>query len=110
MEVTGTIIEFLEVKSGTSKAGKEWSTQSFVIDTGEEFNPELCLEVFGEEKVANLTKFNKVGDFVNVEFNVSSRAWKNPKTGVTSWFTKAGAWLIKKVDEDGVQQEGRGLR
>ena len=103
METTGTIIKMLEVKSGTSKAGKEWKTQTFVIDTNEEFNNILALEVFGEEKVNNLTKFNKVGDVVNVSFNVSSREWTNPKTGVSSYFTKADAWIIKKADENGAQ-------
>ena len=37
MEVKGKIVEFLDIESGTSKAGKEWQKQSVVIDTGEEF-------------------------------------------------------------------------
>ena len=100
MKVTGKITEMLEVQSGTSKAGKEWKTQSFVIDTSEEYNNIICFDVFGEEKVNNLGKFNKVGDLVDVEFNVSSRSWTNEKTGKTSWFTKADAWKIFKADAD----------
>lgn len=104
MEVFGRITEKLAVKSGTSKAtGKEWSTQSFVIDTGEDFNNILCVEMFGAEKIDELKKY-QVGDGVNVNVNVSSNAWTNPKTKLTNYFTKASLWKMAKVEEEGVQE------
>jgi len=56
LEITGKIEKFLEVQKGTSKAGKEWEKQSFIVKTEEEYNNLYCFEVFGDEKVANLTK------------------------------------------------------
>ena len=49
MEVTGTVLRKLELETGTSKAGKEWQKQSMVIDTGGEFNNEICVSAFGDK-------------------------------------------------------------
>ena len=49
MEVTGTVLRKLELETGTSKAGKEWKKQSIVIDTGGEFNNEVCVSAFGDK-------------------------------------------------------------
>ena len=40
LAITGKLVKALDVESGTSKAGKEWKKQSFVIDTGAQYNPE----------------------------------------------------------------------
>ena len=44
--VKGKIANILEVESGTSKAGKEWKKQGFVVDTGAQFNPLVCFSYF----------------------------------------------------------------
>ena len=49
--------------------------------------------MFGDEKVENLNKYNKVGDSVSVEFNVSTNEWKG------KYFTSLGAWKIFKAEE-----------
>ena len=93
LEVKGKIEKFLEVESGVSKAtGNNWKKQSFIVKTDEQFNNLYCFEVFGEEKVDNLTKFNKVGDSVNVQFNVSCNEWKG------RYFTSLSAWRVEKSD------------
>ena len=91
LKVSGKIEKILPVESGTSKAGKEWKKQNFVINTGAEFNPTICFSVFGDEKVDNLTKYNKEGDEVEVHFNVSSREWEG------KYFHNVDAWRIEKV-------------
>lgn len=93
MKVSGKIIKFDERQTGTSKAGKEWVKQTFVIDTGEEYNNILAFEVFGQEKVDNLNKYNKVDDQVSVEFNVQCNEWKG------RYFTSLQAWRIEKEEE-----------
>ena len=92
LQVTGKIKEILEKQTGTSKDGKEWIKQQFVLDNNEKYNNIFCFEVFGQEKVDNLNKFNKVGDTVNVEFNVSTNEWKG------KYYTSLSAWKIIKVD------------
>lgn len=101
LEIKGRITKVLEVESGTSKAGKEWKKQNFVIDTGDQYNPEVCFQIFGDEKVENFAKNNKVGDEVNVSFNVSSREYNG------KYFHNLDAWKITKVgNEQPVPQSG----
>ena len=97
MEITGKITKMLEPQTGTSKAGKEWSKQSFVVETDEQYNNLYCFDVFGGEKVANLTKYNKVGDTVKVEFNVNTNEWEG------KYFTSLSAWRIGKVESKAVE-------
>ena len=73
MEVTGTVLRKLELETGVSKAGKEWKKQSIVIDTGGEFNNEVCVSAFGD-KVGQMNKL-EVGMEVSVLCNVYSREY-----------------------------------
>jgi len=90
---TGKIIEILPTESGTSKAGKDWKKLTFVIDTNEEYNNIIAFELFGDEKVDNFLKYNKVGKTVDVEFNISSNKWKD------KYFTSASAWKITNAND-----------
>ena len=72
--IKGRISKVLEIESGTSKAGKEWKKQSFVLDTGDQYNPEVCFSLFGEDKINMLRNFGE-GQEVEVAFNASSREY-----------------------------------
>ena len=93
LSVKGTIKQKLELEKGTSKAGKEWKSQSFVLDTGAQYNPDICFKLFGEDKINLITNLNE-GDEVEVSFNLSSREWNE------KWFTSADAWKIEKSEEN----------
>ena len=91
LALTGKITKILAVESGTSKAGKEWKKQGFLVDTGDQYNPEVCFSLFGADKIAALGNFSE-GQEVEVSFNISSRefngkyyhnidAWKITATG-----------------------------
>ena len=98
LSITGKLKTLLPAVSGTSKAGKEWKKQEFIVSNNEGYEGKeqiFCFEVFGEEKVENLTKFNKVGDLVTVSFNINTNEWKD------KYFTSLSAWLIKKVESSG---------
>lgn len=103
LTITGTIQKFLSPESGVAKtSGNEWHKQSFIVvnNDGYEGKEQLfCFEVFGQEKVENLTKFQKVGDEVKVQFNISINEWKD------RYFTSLGAWRIEKVAQDETQPE-----
>lgn len=73
MEVTGKLIKKLELETGTSKAGKEWQKQSIVIDTGNDFNNEVCVSAFGD-KLKQMNKL-EIGMEVSVLCNVYSREY-----------------------------------
>ena len=73
MEVTGKLVKKLDLETGTSKAGKEWKKQSILIDTGGDFNNEICVSAFGD-KLEQMLKL-EVGMEVSVLCNVYSREY-----------------------------------
>jgi len=73
MEVSGKLVKKLAVEGGTSKAGKEWKKQSIVIDTGGEFNNEICVSCFGD-KMESMNKL-EIGMEVKILCNVYSREY-----------------------------------
>lgn len=85
--VKGKLVKKLEIEKGTSKAGKEWQKQNFVIDTGSQYNPEVCFQVFGDQKLDMLSSF-KEGQEVEVKFNVSSREFNG------KYYHNLDAWFI----------------
>ena len=90
LAITGKLVKALDEESGTSKAGKEWKKQSFVIDTGAQFNPEVCFSLFGEDKIAMLQGINP-GEEIEVSFNLSSREYNG------RYYHNIDAWRINKV-------------
>jgi hypothetical protein len=73
MEVKGKLVKKLDLETGVSKAGKEWKKQSIVIDTGNDFNNEVCVSAFGD-KVGQMNKL-EVGMEVSVLCNVYSKEY-----------------------------------
>ena len=76
MEVQGRITKILDPQSGTSKAGKEWKKQTFILETEEKYNNVYPIEVFGLEKLEEVQDVLKVGNTVNVHFNVNANEWQ----------------------------------
>lgn len=91
LSIKGKLTTILDVESGTSKAGKEWKKQGFVIDNGDQFNPNVCFSLFGDDKIAMLEKF-QVGQEIEVSFNLSSREFNG------KWYHNIDAWRINPAD------------
>ena len=98
MKVEGLkITKVLDTQSGTSKAGKEWKKLTFVGETEEEYNNIYAFDIFqaeGKDQLDNFLKFNKVGDLVNVEFNVKCREWEG------KYFTSLSSWRVDKAQDN----------
>ena len=89
MEVTGKIIQKLELQSGTSKAGNAWSKQEYVLETIENFPKKVHFDFFGER--ANQYPL-EVGDTITLSFDIESREWNG------RWFTSIRGWKAEKDD------------
>ncbi len=87
LAVKGRITKILSMESGTSKAGKEWKKQGFVIDTGAQYNPEVCFSLFGDDKIEMLRNYGE-GQEVEVAFNISSREFNG------KYYHNIDAWKI----------------
>ena len=88
LELNGVIKKIMPIVEGTSKAGKSWKKAGFVVTTEGDYPKDVAFSVFGEEKVDNLMKFNKVGQRVDVSFNVESREYND------KYYTDLQAWKI----------------
>lgn len=84
---------------GKQDPSKEYKTRLFVIDTEDQYNPFIAFELFGDK--CNLVDNVKEGDLVEVEYNISSREWKD------KWFTKLGAWQVNKASEEVAESVAR---
>lgn len=90
LSIKGKLLRKLNVESGTSKAGNEWKKQSFILDTDNQYNPEICFQMFGEDKIEILNNFNE-GDTVQVSFNLSSREYNG------KYYHNIDAWKIESA-------------
>jgi hypothetical protein len=90
LSIKGKLSRKLSVESGVSKAGKEWKKQSFLVDTGAQYNPEICFQLFGEDKIEILNHHNE-GDQVEVSFNLSSKEFNG------RYFHNIDAWRIESL-------------
>jgi hypothetical protein len=94
LEIKGIIKKFIPAQTGAKKDGSgNWVKQNFLVETESQYNNLYCFEVFGDEKVQNLSKYQKVGDVVTVEFNVNT----NEHNG--NYYTTLSAWKISKNKE-----------
>ena len=88
-----TINHIGEVVEGVSQAGKPWKKVVFTGNTTEQYNPLKAFTIFGVEKVDNFLKYNKVGDVVDVSFNVECREYNG------KYYTDLQAWKVFKADQ-----------
>ena len=108
MEITGKLMRKLDMESGISKAGKEWRKQSIIIEQNTEYNKEVCISAFGEDKIKSINDL-EIGETVSILCNVYSREykgrWYNQIDGY--WFARKGedkenTGISSRVEEEGV--------
>ncbi len=87
LDINGRIIQIMPTTTGTSKAGKEWVKQEFVIETQETYPKKICIGVMGD-KTQELKKFT-TGNEVKVSLNLESREYNG------KWYTNVNAWKIE---------------
>ena len=95
--MTGVVIAVLPERSGTSQRG-EWKSQSFVIETQEQYPKHLCFEVFGADRIA---QFNiKCGEKITVQFDIDARQYQD------RWFNSIKAWNVIRPGQQAPVQGG----
>ena len=95
--MTGVVIAVLPERSGTSQRG-EWKSQSFVIETQEQYPKHLCFEVFGADRIA---QFNiKGGETITVQFDIDARQYQD------RWFNSIKAWNVIRPGQKAPVQGG----
>lgn len=94
-KVQGVITRISEIKEHNNGA-KELT---YRIDTGEQYNNIIEFQIYkgGEHTshVDNFLKYNKVGDRVEVEFNLKTFNWKPEADDKV--FTSLSHWKLEKI-------------
>ena len=98
MEIQGKIIAVLPTRSGTSARGTQWSSQTSVIETQEQYPKKLAFDVINDK----IDQFNiQVGEFLTVQFDINAREYNG------RWFNSVNAWnVIRQVQQAPAQGGG----
>jgi hypothetical protein len=112
MKVTGTIFKIGEVVENDAAT---WKKVELIVEVANEWRPEnpdfYKFELGNKpdaqhDNVANLVKYNKVGQEVDVDFNVNVFNWvsKQERTlGQTMYGCSLRAWKVRKAEVAGVE-------
>ena len=84
MDISGKIVQFLQVQTGQGKNGT-WKKQEFILETGDQYPKKVCIAVWGDK--IDMGSF-KTGDLVDVSFDVESREYNG------RWYTDVKAWKL----------------
>ena len=100
MEIQGKIIAVLPTRSGTSARGTQWSSQTAVIETQEQYPKKLAFDVINDK----IDQFNiKVGEFLTVQFDINAREYNG------RWFNSINAWNVIRQTQQANSQARAGV-
>ena len=96
-DISGKIIAVLPTRSGVSARGTQWSSQTAVIETQEQYPKRVAFDVLGER----ITEFNiQVGEMMTVSFDIDARECNG------RWFNSVRAWnVVRSEQQQPVQQQ-----
>ena len=95
MEIQGKVIAVLPERSGVSARG-EWKSQTYVIETQEQYPKKMAFDVFGADRLA---QFNiQSGEELLVSFDIDAHEYQG------RWFNSIRAWNVTKVSQQAAQQ------
>ena len=86
LEISGKIIELLEVKSGQSANG-EWRKQEYVLETEAQYPKKVCFMAWGDK----IDQFDiKKDEQLTVSIDLESREYNG------RWYTDVKAWKVSR--------------
>lgn len=98
MELQGKVIAVLPERIGVSVRG-EWKSQTYVIETQEQYPKKLAFDVFGADRIANFGIH--LGEVINVSFEIDAREYQG------RYFNQIRAWnVVRQAQQAPVQGGG----
>jgi hypothetical protein len=95
MEIQGKVIAVLPERSGVSARG-EWKSQTYVIETQEQYPKKMAFDVFGADRLAQFNIHS--GEVINVSFDIDAHEYQG------RYFNQIRAWNVTKVSQQAAQQ------
>lgn len=100
-DITGKIITVLPTKSGTSARGTQWSSQTAVVETHEQYPKRVAFDVLGDK----ITEFNlQVGEEVTVSFDINAREYNG------KWWNSVNAWQVVRPGQQAPMYGGYNMK
>ena len=90
MEIQGKVIAVLPERSGVSARG-EWKSQTYVIETQEQYPKKMAFDVFGADRLAQFNIHS--GEEILVSFDIDAHEYQG------RWFNSIRAWSVTKVSQ-----------
>ena len=97
MEIQGKVIAVLPERSGVSARG-EWKSQTYVIETQEQYPKKMAFDVFGADRIASFGI--QLGEVINVSFDIDAHEYQG------RYFNQIRAWNVTKVSQQASAQGG----
>jgi hypothetical protein len=93
MELTGRIIVVQEAKSGiSSRTGKSWMKQEYVMEVPRDFPRHCTFTVFGEERIKAFNIQN--GEDVTIQFDIDAHEYNG------RWYNDFRAYNVIREEKD----------
>jgi hypothetical protein len=86
MEIQGKLSQVLQPESGTSKAGKDWTQQTIIVETDGEYPKKIAIQC--ASNLIDKIKDYQIGHIITCSINIESREYNG------RWFTSVKAWKI----------------
>ena len=93
LEIIGRLDRKMPVQSGVSQRG-EWMKREFILTTEDTYPKNICMNVWGKDKVEELEKYPD-GSRVKASVNIESREFNG------RWYTDVRAWKIEMAGDMG---------
>ena len=90
MEIQGKVIAVLPERSGVSARG-EWKSQTYVIETQEQYPKKMAFDVFGADRIANFGI--QFGEVINVSFDIDAHEYQG------RYFNQIRAWNVSRQEQ-----------
>lgn len=100
MEIQGKVIVVLPERSGISQRG-EWRSQTYVIETQEQYPKKMAFDVFGGDRIVNFGI--QLGEVINVSFDIDAHEYQG------RYFNQIRAWAVSKVSQQAAAQAPAGV-
>lgn len=92
LTIKGKLTQKLTKETVEGKNGKTYDKMTFVIDTGDQYNPNIAFGLFGDKTA--LVDNIAIGQEIEVSFNLSSREHQG------KWYTQADCWKVTKIGSE----------
>lgn len=100
MEIQGKVIAVLPERSGISQRG-EWRSQTYVIETQEQYPKKMAFDVFGGDRIANFGIH--LGEVIDVSFDIDAHEYQG------RYFNQIRACNVTKVSQQAAAQAPAGV-